>query len=341
MGRARQHVADRVSSIPGVTATVNSEPGGRSNRSPSVAIRWDSQRLGLTGQDVVRILDTTDPRILLGAAGRWRRQTARRRATPACRWCRRPWRRATSESLRTGCIRCSPAAHAASRPNPSGAGRGPVGPLGRRDSVRASTSTHSDSSCRTATASPAATAETTSRDIQGTLNGDRVTLSSNVTERTAIRSCIASPGRSTGDAMSGTLDMGEYLTATWTAKRRSGSARIEHQASSGRGETACANEQETAIEKRRARGGVRGGLAGLARQRRRSDARRQAGGAGGTRRKTLRAFPRRPPACARCADQDDARDEHRGRRGLRCRAQSRLHESVPKPTGRCSSRTSG
>src|SRR5262245_12689217 len=64
-----QHIADRVSKIPGVTATVRTEPGGRSNRSPSVSVRWTSKQLGLTGQDVSQILDTTEPRILLGGGG--------------------------------------------------------------------------------------------------------------------------------------------------------------------------------------------------------------------------------------------------------------------------------
>ena len=38
-----QHIADRVSKIPGVTATVRSEPGGRSNRSPERVGPLDSR----------------------------------------------------------------------------------------------------------------------------------------------------------------------------------------------------------------------------------------------------------------------------------------------------------
>src|SRR5262245_31696402 len=63
-----QHIADRVSKIPGVTVVVRSEPGGRSNRSPNITVRWDTQKLQITGQEVSRILDTTEPRILLSAA---------------------------------------------------------------------------------------------------------------------------------------------------------------------------------------------------------------------------------------------------------------------------------
>ena len=160
-----QHVADRVSGIPGVTATVNSEPGGRSNRSPSVAIRWDSQRLGLTGQDVVRILDTTDPRILLSAARRWRRQHhggsgqhrrvagavdhgAGRRASRCQPVASSADRGPYAASTRT-CCRSRPRTCRADGPSPFSTW--PARPPTKRRS------------CRTATASPAATAATTSR----------------------------------------------------------------------------------------------------------------------------------------------------------------------------------
>ena len=65
------YIADRVSKIPGVTATVQREPGASlSNRSPRVTIRWDSQQLGhhrrRTSAD---LLDKGEPRILLGGGG--------------------------------------------------------------------------------------------------------------------------------------------------------------------------------------------------------------------------------------------------------------------------------
>src|SRR6185295_8730971 len=37
--------------------------------SPSVTVSWDPAALGITGQDVARILDTTEPRILVGGGG--------------------------------------------------------------------------------------------------------------------------------------------------------------------------------------------------------------------------------------------------------------------------------
>jgi L-seryl-tRNA(Ser) seleniumtransferase len=57
------------------------------------------------------------------------------------------------------------------------------------------------------------------RDIAGTITGDAVTLLSNVTERHGDALRYRFTGKVSGDAMSGTLDMGEYLTATWTGRR--------------------------------------------------------------------------------------------------------------------------
>jgi D-glucosaminate-6-phosphate ammonia-lyase len=57
------------------------------------------------------------------------------------------------------------------------------------------------------------------RDIAGTISGDAVTLLSNVTERHGDALRYRFTGKVSGEAMSGTLDMGEYLTATWTGRR--------------------------------------------------------------------------------------------------------------------------
>ena len=57
------------------------------------------------------------------------------------------------------------------------------------------------------------------RDITGTISGDMVTLSSNVTERHGDSLNYRFRGKVSGDTMSGDLDLGEYRTATWTARR--------------------------------------------------------------------------------------------------------------------------
>jgi L-seryl-tRNA(Ser) seleniumtransferase len=57
------------------------------------------------------------------------------------------------------------------------------------------------------------------RDISGTISGDTVSLSSNVTERHGDSLVYRFNGKVTGDSMAGALDLGEYLAATWTARR--------------------------------------------------------------------------------------------------------------------------
>ena len=68
------HISRRVSAINGVTTNVT-QPGGLSNRTPSLRVWWDPQRFGFSGDTVVRTLFETEPRISL---------TAGRRARAAC-----------------------------------------------------------------------------------------------------------------------------------------------------------------------------------------------------------------------------------------------------------------
>jgi L-seryl-tRNA(Ser) seleniumtransferase len=58
-----------------------------------------------------------------------------------------------------------------------------------------------------------------SRDLSGTVDGDRVQLSSSYTERHGDALSFRFTGTVSGTGMAGTLDMGEYLTAKWNARR--------------------------------------------------------------------------------------------------------------------------
>ena len=66
---ARSHRAARVARSP-ASRRPSSQPNGLSNRTPSLRILWDRQKLGLTGDAVVRALFEGEPRIALvrGAA---------------------------------------------------------------------------------------------------------------------------------------------------------------------------------------------------------------------------------------------------------------------------------
>ena len=63
-----QAIADRVTKIAGVTATVR-QPRGLGNHSPGLSINWDPAKLGITGEEVSNTLWTTEPRIALGGGG--------------------------------------------------------------------------------------------------------------------------------------------------------------------------------------------------------------------------------------------------------------------------------
>jgi L-seryl-tRNA(Ser) seleniumtransferase len=58
------------------------------------------------------------------------------------------------------------------------------------------------------------------RDLSGTMSGDEVRFSSVQTERHGDALSYRFSGKISGEGMSGDLDMGEYLGATWSARRR-------------------------------------------------------------------------------------------------------------------------
>ena len=58
-----------------------------------------------------------------------------------------------------------------------------------------------------------------SRDLAGTVDGNSVQMSSSYTERHGDALSFRFNGTAAADGMSGTLDMGEYLMAKWSAKR--------------------------------------------------------------------------------------------------------------------------
>ena len=58
------------------------------------------------------------------------------------------------------------------------------------------------------------------RDLTGSMDGDEVRLRSNVGEQAGDAFSFTFTGKIAGDQLTGTLDMAEYLAATFTATRR-------------------------------------------------------------------------------------------------------------------------
>ncbi len=65
-----QSIADRMQGLPSVKATVlPSAPMGSIDRSPGVRISWDANMTGITGTEMMKLLDEGTPRIVLGGTG--------------------------------------------------------------------------------------------------------------------------------------------------------------------------------------------------------------------------------------------------------------------------------
>jgi L-seryl-tRNA(Ser) seleniumtransferase len=214
------HIAQRVSRIPGVTSSVR-EPSGRSNRSPSLSIRWEAAKLGINGQEVSEILDTTEPRIALGGGGARRTTDAESGDTGIS---------ITAFMMMPGdekivADRVVEILSTRRQVKPPDSMRPPVANLTGRWDVEiqfaASQATHvvhlTQTDHRLAGAHRGDFIE---RDLNGSINGDVVRFSSVQTERHGDSLSYRFSGKVSRDTMSGELDMGEYLEATWTARRR-------------------------------------------------------------------------------------------------------------------------
>ena len=65
-----QNISTAVQKVSGVTTRVI-QPDGLSNRTPELRIEWDANRIGITGEELSRLLFDTEPRIALaGGSGR-------------------------------------------------------------------------------------------------------------------------------------------------------------------------------------------------------------------------------------------------------------------------------
>ncbi len=206
------YIAKKLSSIPGITTEVR-EPTGLSNRSPGLSIRWDTAKLGITGRQVSQILDTTEPRILVGASRGGQN-----------------WISITSFNLKPGdekviAARLSAVLSAPPNLKSEESPKTPVidltGQWDVRIEFRAGTGEHSLSlQQRGNSIEGIHRGEFVARDLTGTIDGDLVQLRSSLPER-AIGNALSFTfsGKVENESMSGELDMGEYLKARWSAKR--------------------------------------------------------------------------------------------------------------------------
>ncbi len=212
------HIANRVSSMSGVTTSVV-QPNGLSNRTPSLRILWDPQRTGLSGETAVRVLFDGEPRITLVSArggGQGQPQLTGVSITP---YMMAPGdERIIADRLLALLSKppTQPAAPAVSAPVADLAGQWTV-----RIQYAASAATHTLHLTQMGNdLGGFHQGEFMTREISGTIDGDTVRIRSAYGEQHGDSVNLTFSGKLMGEQMSGPLDMGEYLSATWTATRR-------------------------------------------------------------------------------------------------------------------------
>jgi uncharacterized pyridoxal phosphate-dependent enzyme len=216
-----QTIADHVTRIDGVTATVR-QPRGLNNHSPGLSINWDPAKLGITGEEVSNILWTTEPRIALGGAGGGggRRGPSNQTGISITAYMMQP------EDVRVVAGRIHEIL-SAKRPDwkPETL-KTPVADLTGRWDVRIDFA--ADSSEHTFHVKQQGNqlvgthqGDFVARDFAGAISGDDVRISSSIGEVHGAALSYRFSGKIEGGKMSGALDMGEYLGAKWTATRHS------------------------------------------------------------------------------------------------------------------------
>lgn len=217
------HISQRVSAIPGVTTLV-AQPNGLSNRTPSLRILWDQQKIGLSGNAVVRALNDGEPRItLVTARGGGQGQPAQTGVSITPYMMAAGNDRIIADKLHA--LLSKPPAQP-QEPAPAAAAADISGQWNLRIQYAAATSSHVLHLTQKGNdLGGFHQGEFMTREISGTLNGDTVQIRSVYGEQHGDSVNLTFSGRVTGSEMTGTLDMGEYLGATWTAARRVGGGR--------------------------------------------------------------------------------------------------------------------
>lgn len=206
-------IRERVTAVPGVTAAI-AEPTELSNHTPTLNIHWDAEKFGYTGTEVADLLFRGEPRIAVAPGGRGGQGQTGIGITA---YMMMPGDdRVVGERITS--ILKSPRARTPEKP------LAPAGDLNGRWDVRieyaAGSATHhlylKQNGNRVEGTHQG---NFVIRDLTGRISGDDVTLHSSYSERHGDSLNYRFKGKMTANNMTGTLDMGEYLGAKWTATR--------------------------------------------------------------------------------------------------------------------------
>ncbi len=207
-------ISKAVTKIEGITTEVN-EPEGLDNKSPVLKITWDTDKLNITGEELAEIVGRSKPRIALGSGGARGYETG-----------------PTSVNITTGQMQPGEDKIVAQRlsevlkqqrPARVTQMKAPAANLtGRWDAdikFFSSTSKHTLNIEQDGNwILGSHRGDFTLRDMEGTIDGDEVRLRS--TDRIPGDSITFTfTGKISGDTLAGNIYMGEYRTATFSAKR--------------------------------------------------------------------------------------------------------------------------
>jgi uncharacterized pyridoxal phosphate-dependent enzyme len=213
-------ISKRVTKIEGVTTAVR-EPTGLSNRSPSLTITWDRDKLYITGEEAAELMARTKPRIALGAGGGGPSSQAAPGTTSISVT---PWQMQPGQDEIVA-ERIYQVLSEKRSPKPPL--KTPVANLsGRWDATVEFYNSKSEHVLFIEQSGNQIQGthkgDFSARDMYGAIDGDQLTLRSTTSERgTGDTITFIFSGSVSGGTISGTIHMGEYLTSRFTARRHS------------------------------------------------------------------------------------------------------------------------
>ncbi len=212
-------ISKKVTQVPGVTTAVR-EPQGLSNRSPSLIISWDPEKLYITGEEAAELMGRTKPRIALsggGGGGRSRDQAPGMTSISVTPWQMR------ADDVKIVADRIHEVL--SEKRNPRPALKPPVANLsGRWDATVEFYNSKSEHVLfieqNGNQIQGTHKGDFLTRDMYGIIDGDQIVLRSATSERgTGDSITFTFAGKVTGDTIAGPIHMGEYLMSKFTARR--------------------------------------------------------------------------------------------------------------------------
>jgi uncharacterized pyridoxal phosphate-dependent enzyme len=209
------YISDHVTKVPGVTTEVL-QPEDLSNHAPRLQIKWDGARLNITGNEVASTLLEGHPRIVVaGGAGHRPDQMASHVTIMPYMMMPDDYKIA-AEALYRVLSKPPKFSDPAVPPNDPGIAAG-VWQV-QIDYTRGAAQHRFFVEQTAGTLRGVHEGETLRGDLQGKVQGNQVQLSSRHAIQGTVLEYVFS-GHVEGDTMQGTVSLGEYGAAEWTAKR--------------------------------------------------------------------------------------------------------------------------